>query len=115
MPFLKTLFRPKFCQGYVKQGKKNFVLIPIAFVNEHIETLHELDIEYCKELAEEVLHTHTVESIFDPKIKRKCTKFTVVYRLAPNKFDAQPHQTIIRYLSMHWQLSFRTIYKDPLM
>lgn len=28
--------------------------MPIAFVNEHIETLHELDIEYCKELGEEV-------------------------------------------------------------
>ncbi|VVC35466.1 Ferrochelatase, N-terminal,Ferrochelatase,Ferrochelatase, active [Cinara cedri] len=41
-------------KGYVKQGKKNFVLVPIAFVNEHIETLHELDIEYCKELGEEL-------------------------------------------------------------
>ncbi|KAJ8980469.1 hypothetical protein NQ317_013222 [Molorchus minor] len=39
---------------YVKQGKKAFVVVPIAFVNEHIETLHELDIEYCKELANEV-------------------------------------------------------------
>lgn len=41
-------------QGYVKQGQKNFILVPIAFVNEHIETLHELDIEYCDELAKEV-------------------------------------------------------------
>lgn len=41
-------------KAYVKQGKKHFILVPIAFVNEHIETLHELDIEYCKELAEEV-------------------------------------------------------------
>lgn len=39
---------------YVKQGKKTFVVVPIAFVNEHIETLHELDIEYCKDLAKEV-------------------------------------------------------------
>lgn len=39
---------------YVKQGKKTFIVVPIAFVNEHIETLHELDIEYCKELAEQV-------------------------------------------------------------
>lgn len=37
----------------MKQGKKHFVLVPVAFVNEHIETLHELDIEYCKELGEE--------------------------------------------------------------
>lgn len=41
-------------KGYVKQGRKNFILVPIAFVNEHIETLHELDIEYCDELAKEV-------------------------------------------------------------
>ncbi|KAJ8950381.1 hypothetical protein NQ314_007920 [Rhamnusium bicolor] len=40
--------------SYVNQGKKTFVVVPIAFVNEHIETLHELDIEYCKELAEKV-------------------------------------------------------------
>lgn len=41
-------------RGYVRQGKKNFIIVPIAFVNEHIETLHELDIEYCDELAAEV-------------------------------------------------------------
>ncbi|XP_037945756.1 ferrochelatase, mitochondrial-like [Teleopsis dalmanni] len=41
-------------KGYVRQGLKNFILVPIAFVNEHIETLHELDIEYCDELAKEV-------------------------------------------------------------
>ncbi|XP_076658945.1 ferrochelatase, mitochondrial [Halictus rubicundus] len=41
-------------KAYVKQGKKNFILVPVAFVNEHIETLHEMDIEYCKELAEEL-------------------------------------------------------------
>lgn len=47
-------FTDEALKGYVKQGKKNFILVPIAFVNEHIETLHELDIEYCQELAEEV-------------------------------------------------------------
>nr|CAD7195005.1 unnamed protein product [Timema douglasi] len=40
--------------GYVKQGKKNFILVPVAFVNEHIETLHELDIEYCHDLGKEL-------------------------------------------------------------
>lgn len=39
---------------YVRRGHKNLLLVPIAFVNEHIETLHELDIEYCKELGEEI-------------------------------------------------------------
>jgi len=41
-------------KGYVKLGKKNFILVPIAFVNEHIETLHEMDIEYCQDLCKEV-------------------------------------------------------------
>lgn len=40
--------------AYVKQGIKNFVMVPIAFVNEHIETLHEMDIEYCKDLRKQV-------------------------------------------------------------
>ncbi|KAL6446266.1 hypothetical protein ACFW04_001108 [Cataglyphis niger] len=47
-------FTDEALKGYVKQGKKNFILVPIAFVNEHIETLHELDIEYCQELAQEL-------------------------------------------------------------
>lgn len=47
-------FTDESIKDYVKKGKKNFVVVPIAFVNEHIETLHELDIEYCDELAKEV-------------------------------------------------------------
>lgn len=53
LPWLEP-FTDDAIKGFAKQGKKNFILIPIAFVNEHIETLHELDIEYCKDLAEEV-------------------------------------------------------------
>ena len=34
----------------VKRGHKNLILVPIAFVNEHIETLHELDIEYADQV-----------------------------------------------------------------
>lgn len=52
MIFQNTYIR--FCAGYVKQGIKNFVLVPIAFVNEHIETLHEMDIEYCHDLGKKV-------------------------------------------------------------
>lgn len=53
LPWLEP-FTDNAIKAYVKQGKKNFILIPIAFVNEHIETLHELDIEYCTDLAKEV-------------------------------------------------------------
>ena len=38
----------------VKKGQKNLMLIPIAFVSDHIETLHELDIEYAQDLGKEV-------------------------------------------------------------
>jgi len=41
-------------KALVKKGQKNLMLIPIAFVNDHIETLHELDIEYIDELGTEV-------------------------------------------------------------
>jgi ferrochelatase len=41
-------------KALVKRGQKNLMLVPIAFVNDHIETLHELDIEYADELGKEV-------------------------------------------------------------
>ena len=41
-------------KALVKQGKKNLLLVPIAFSSDHIETLYEMDLEYCKELGEEV-------------------------------------------------------------
>ena len=41
-------------KDFVKGGYKNIILIPISFVNEHIETLHELDIEYANDLAKQV-------------------------------------------------------------
>lgn len=53
LPWLEP-FTENAIKGYVKQGKKNFILVPIAFVNEHIETLHEMDIEYCHDLGKEV-------------------------------------------------------------
>jgi protoporphyrin/coproporphyrin ferrochelatase len=40
-------------KGLARLGKKDAVLVPIAFTSDHIETLYELDLEYVKE-AEEV-------------------------------------------------------------
>lgn len=53
LPWLEP-FTDDAIKSYAKKGKKNFILVPIAFVNEHIETLHELDIEYCEELGKEL-------------------------------------------------------------
>jgi ferrochelatase len=33
-------------KGYGKQGKKDLLVVPIAFVSDHVETLFEIDIEY---------------------------------------------------------------------
>lgn len=40
-------------KGWAKQGYKDLVVVPIAFTQDHIETLYELDIELHEE-AEEV-------------------------------------------------------------
>jgi ferrochelatase len=36
-------------KGLGRLGKKQVVLVPIAFTSDHIETLYELDLEYIKE------------------------------------------------------------------
>lgn len=41
-------------KGLCQRGKKNILLVPIAFTSDHIETLYELDIEYAQVLANEV-------------------------------------------------------------
>ncbi|XP_053557119.1 ferrochelatase, mitochondrial [Bombina bombina] len=40
-------------KGLAERGKKNILLVPIAFTSDHIETLYELDIEYAQVLANE--------------------------------------------------------------
>ncbi|KAJ3220126.1 hypothetical protein HK099_004460 [Clydaea vesicula] len=42
-------------ENYGKQGKKNLLIVPIAFVSDHIETLFEIDLEYG-----EVAHKHGI-------------------------------------------------------
>lgn len=41
-------------KGLCERGRKNLLLVPIAFTSDHIETLYELDIEYAQVLANEV-------------------------------------------------------------
>ena len=40
-------------KGLARLGKKEVIIVPIAFTSDHIETLYELDLEYVKE-GEEV-------------------------------------------------------------
>ncbi|KAM8871526.1 ferrochelatase, mitochondrial isoform 1-T2 [Synchiropus picturatus] len=51
-------------KGLCERGKKNLLLVPIAFTSDHIETLHELDIEYSQVLGEEVSRSrHALMSV----------------------------------------------------
>ncbi|KAK2094310.1 hypothetical protein P7K49_028048 [Saguinus oedipus] len=43
----------KSIKGLCERGRKNILLVPIAFTSDHIETLYELDIEYSQVLAKE--------------------------------------------------------------
>ncbi|KAA8907471.1 hypothetical protein FN846DRAFT_699773 [Sphaerosporella brunnea] len=43
----------KTVEEYVKKGQTDLLLIPIAFTSDHIETLHELDLEIIKESGQE--------------------------------------------------------------
>lgn len=51
-------------KGLCERGKKNILLVPIAFTSDHIETLHELDIEYAQVLGEEVRKNKTLGAYF---------------------------------------------------
>lgn len=50
-------------KGLARLGKKQVVLVPIAFTSDHIETLYELDLEYAKEAREHGIEIHRAESL----------------------------------------------------
>ncbi|MBW01195.1 Ferrochelatase, mitochondrial, partial [Eschrichtius robustus] len=52
MPWLGPL-TDEAIRGLCERGRKNILLVPIAFTSDHIETLYELDIEYSQVLANE--------------------------------------------------------------
>lgn len=49
--------------GYAKKGVKNLLVIPVAFVSDHIETLFELDLEYGELAKENGIGYKRVESL----------------------------------------------------
>ncbi|XP_047621546.1 ferrochelatase, mitochondrial isoform X2 [Phacochoerus africanus] len=52
MPWLGPQTREAI-KGLCERGRKNILLVPIAFTSDHIETLYELDIEYSQVLGSE--------------------------------------------------------------
>jgi len=55
-------------KGLARLGKKQVVLVPIAFTSDHIETLYELDLEYSKEASELGMEVHRAESLNDSPV-----------------------------------------------
>jgi len=55
---------PQVLQGFAKQDVRHFVVIPIAFTSDHIETLYEIDITYGK-LAKEVCKEQKCMALVD--------------------------------------------------
>ncbi len=51
--------------GYAKQKVKNLLVIPIAFVSDHIETLFELDLEYGELAKKHGIGFKRIESLND--------------------------------------------------
>ena len=83
-------------KGLCKNGKKNILLVPIAFVNDHIETLHELDLEYATELAEEVRMSKHFISQFSCHVNCSCLiLFDYSYVCEIDKHDLKP---LLNYL-----------------
>lgn len=50
-------------KGLARLGRKQVILVPIAFTSDHIETLYELDIEYMKEGKELGMEIRRSESL----------------------------------------------------
>jgi ferrochelatase len=50
-------------KGLARLGKKEAILVPIAFTSDHIETLYELDLEYMKEGKELGMELHRAASL----------------------------------------------------
>ncbi|XP_044029244.1 ferrochelatase, mitochondrial isoform X3 [Siniperca chuatsi] len=74
-------------KGLCERGKKNILLVPIAFTSDHIETLHELDIEYGQVLGEEcgVENIRRAESLNGNPLFMKALADLVQSHLKSNK------------------------------
>jgi ferrochelatase len=55
-------------KGLARLGRKQVVLVPIAFTSDHIETLYELDLEYIKEARELGIEVYRSESLNDSPV-----------------------------------------------
>jgi ferrochelatase len=81
----------------IEYGIKHFLMVPVAFVTDHIETLHELGIELPEELEEDGYHYDKLEvtgGLNDhPKFIRALVD-EVKFRIAHIKVDNNASETV---------------------
>jgi ferrochelatase len=73
-------------KGLARLGKKQVVLVPIAFTSDHIETLYELDMEYVKEAREVRIHEPSVLHILTCVVSM-IWKFTALHHSTTRPFS----------------------------
>lgn len=72
-------------KGWAKQGYKDVIAVPIAFTQDHIETLYELDIELQEEAEEHGIHLKRAESLNDePTFLRALADITASHLASVN-------------------------------
>jgi len=68
-------------KGLARLGKKQVVLVPIAFTSDHIETLYELDLEYAEEARKLGIEVRRAESLNESPVFIRALADIVVQHL----------------------------------
>ncbi|KAF9460693.1 ferrochelatase [Collybia nuda] len=80
-------------KGLARLGKKQVVLVPIAFTSDHIETLYELDLEYAAEARELGIEVHRAESLNESPVFVRALADIAVQHLRDCKSGKGPVST----------------------
>jgi ferrochelatase len=80
-------------KGLARLGKKQVVLVPIAFTSDHIETLYEIDLEYIKEGRELGMEVYRAESLNESPVFIRALADIVVQHLRDCKSRNGPVST----------------------
>ncbi|KAG5635577.1 hypothetical protein H0H81_010742 [Sphagnurus paluster] len=80
-------------KGLARLGKKQVVLVPIAFTSDHIETLYELDLEYAEEARELGMEVHRAESLNESPVFIRALADIAVQHLQDCKAGKGPVST----------------------
>ncbi|KAJ7072317.1 hypothetical protein C8F01DRAFT_1103423 [Mycena amicta] len=77
-------------KGLARLGKKQVVIVPIAFTSDHIETLYEIDLEYVKEAKEHGIEIYRAESLNDSPVFIRALADIAAHHLREYSKNRQP-------------------------